>query len=192
MKKILLILAAMLFVMASCKKDWDDWGCNCKSPYPITQEENVPEISWTDYNSVRDACFHFERIVNTEDVALGKILDSPCYEHIGDTLRVYGWLYNSENTNVDKPGDWIANEERYASGMEKYPPWTGVGGGFGQGIELTNLHISDSSLIKNKCFLTGIIGFTTFYEETGDPDTPCQHLRLKLNVLDIYFEEDKK
>lgn len=191
MKKILLILAAMLFVMASCKKDWDNWGCSCKNPYPITHNEYVPEITWTGYNSVRDACYYFERIVNTEDVVSGNL---PKYllSHADDTLKVYGWIWNSESSLVDNHGIWIANNEKYASGLEEYPPWTGVGGGYGEGIELKNLHISDSSLIKNKCFLTGIIGFTTFYEETGDPDTPCQHLKLKLNVLDINFEEAKK
>lgn len=191
MKRISLLLTIIMFVTASCKKDWDDWGCFCKNPYPIIHNENVPEISWTEYNSVRDACYYFERIVNTEDVASGNL---PKYllSHADDTLKVYGWIWNSENSLVDIPSTWIANNEKYTSGLEKYPPWTGVGGGFGEGIELTNLHISDSSFIKNKCYLTGIIGFTTFYEETGVADTPCQHLQLKLNVLDIYFEEDKK
>ena len=56
---------------------------------------------------------------------------------------------------------------------------------------LKNLHISDSSLIKNKCFLTGIIGFTTCVWE-GDSEDPCDRLRLKLRVVDVFFEEDGK
>ena len=108
-----------------------------------------------------------------------------------DTLKVYGWIWNSESSLVDNHGIWIANNEKYASGLEEYPPWTGVGGGYGEGIELTNLHITDSLLIKNKCFLTGIIGFTTCVWE-GDSEDPCDRLRLKLRVVDVFFEEDGK
>ena len=87
----MLILAAMLFVMVSCMKDWDDWGCSCKDPYPITRNGNVPEISWINYNSVHDACLHFERLVSTEDVVFGNLPDN-LLSHSGDTLKVYGWL----------------------------------------------------------------------------------------------------
>lgn len=186
MKKFLAVLTVMLLlVMASCKKDWNNWECECKNPYPITDSENVPDISWTEYNSVQDACFHFERIVSTEDAAHGG-LPSYLFSHEGDTLKVKGWLWNSEISMADKPGKWIANDKRYASGTERYEPWRD-----GEGIELTNLHITDSLLIKNKCFLTGIIGFTTCVWE-GDSEDPCDRLRLKLRVVDVFFEEDGK
>ncbi len=189
MKKILPIITIMLFVIVSCAKEFDDWGCSCKKPYPITRDENVPDISWTEYNCVRDACLHFERIVNTEDVVFGN-LPSYILSHVGDTLKVQGWLWNSENSLADIPSTWIANNEKYASGLECYPPWTGTGGDYGEGIELINLHVTDSTYIRNKCFLTGIIAFTSFDDETGE--LACQHFRLKLNVIDIYFEENRK
>lgn len=191
MKRILPILLVLLVFTASCKKVLDDWGCNCKNPYPISQDANVPDISWTEYNSVRDACLHFERIVNLKDLMYGN-LPSYVLEHIGDTLKVFGWLWNSEMSLMDNQETWIANDKKYATGFEEYPPWTGVGGGYGEGIELTNLHITDSTHIQSKCFITGIILFTSFYKETGETGNPCEHLRLKLKVTDIFFEEGEK
>ena len=198
MKRILLVLVVFLFVLIlSCKKENEkkqnaEPVCPCEEPTPLSSDGSIPDISWRNYNSVHDACFHFERLVKMKDLIYGRLLDYPCFEHIGDTLKVYGWLYNAENTYMDRPGDWISNDAKYASGIEKYPPWTGVGGGYGYGIQLNNLHVTDSTHIKNKCFLTGIIGFTSFYTMTGEADIQCEHLMLKLNVVDFYFEEDEK
>lgn len=199
MKRIVLVLVLFLFVLIlSCKKEggkenYDAHKCPCcyEEPMPISSDGSMPDISWTEYNSVHDACFHFERWVKTKDLISGLLSDYPCYVHFGDTLKVYGWLYNAENTYVDQPGNWISNDAKYASGVEKYPPWTGVGGGLGYGIKLDNLHITDSTLIKNKCFLSGIIGFYTISDLIGLYDTECEHLKLKLDVIDFYFEEDE-
>ena len=182
MKKLLaVVLLSALCYFSSCSVE-----PYCKESYfPITRGEQVPDISWTEYNSVQDACFHFERIVSTEDAAHGG-LPSHLFSHEGDTLKVKGWLWNSEISMADKPGKWIANDKRYASGTEARPPRD-----CGEGIELTNLHITDSSLIKNECFLTGIIGFTTYVGE-GVEGHPCDRLRLKLRVVDIFFGEDGK
>ena len=196
MKRIVPALALSICLFsASCQKESiidNPHYCSCEEPTSLSSDGSIPDISWTDYNSVHDACFHFERLVKLKDLISGRLLDYPCFEHVGDTLKVYGWLYNAENTTMDRPGDWISNDAKYASGIEKQPPWTGVGGGYGYGIRLENLHVTDSTHIKNKCFLTGIIGFTSFYTMTGDADTQCEHLMLKLNVVDFYFEEDGK
>lgn len=187
MKRIALLLAAMLLVTTSCKKDWDEWVCFCKSPYPIANNEPIPDILWTEYNSVHNACLYFERIVNLRDLIQGN-LPSYVLSHYGDTLKVYGWLYNAKNAYFDSYGNWIANDEKYASGSENMPPRI-----IGEGIELKKLHVTDSTYIRNKCFLTGIITFKSIHAETVVDDAPpCQHLRLVLDVIDIYFEEDAK
>ena len=198
MKKTFFILAVFFLTLVSCQKEQKEtnnkenncWWCNACNfePKPVTRDGNIPDISWTEYNSVRDACFHFERIVRTGNVLDGTILNDPCYEHVGDTLKVYGWLWNTESSYMDISETWIANDKRYASGLERYPPRYGLG----EGILLNNVKIVDSSFIRNKCYITGIIGLTNVYEAGITDLGPCLHLSLKLKVIDIYFEEEKK
>lgn len=209
--KTLLLTTLSLFIFSvSCQKEQEHSDenhtyrkyCHCEDPRPVSPDGHIPDISWADYNSVQDVCFHFERIVRGWDICTGRLREFGCLDHIGDTLKVYGWLYNAENTNVVRGGDWIANDPKYASGLEKYPPWAfTVRGfeeqeaGFGGGVKLKNLHVKDSSLIKNKCFVKGTIGYTSAFTEDGvglGAKDACQHLALTLDVVDIFFEEDGK
>ncbi len=206
MKRIVPALALLICLFSvSCQKELEnntDKYCHCGDPRPISPDGHIPEISWADYNSVQDVCFHFERFVRGWDIFTGRLREFNCLDHIGDTLKVYGWLYNAENTCVDPGGNWIANDPKYASGLEKYPPWgtfivgygERMGEGFGEGFRLKNLHVTDSSLIKNKCFVTGTIGYTSGYTELGELGAKdgCCFLGLKLKVIDIYFEETEK
>ncbi len=191
--KILSLMALSICLFsASCQKESiidNQHYCPCEEPTPLSPDGSLPDISWTEYNSVHDACFYFERKVKFKDL-IYRNLPNYVFAHLGDTLKVFGWLWNSEL--MDNRNTWIANDARYATGTEQYPPWTGVGGGYGYGIQLINLHVTDTTHIKNKCFLTGIIRFTSFYTETGESGGQCIHLRLKLNVIDCFFEEDEK
>lgn len=198
MKRITLLLVLFLSILLpSCKKEKDqdqnqrnEPVCPYEEPTPLSLDGSIPDISWTDYNSVHDACFHFERLVNPTKLAA----NDPCFEHSSDTLKVCGWLYNSKNmiTHISYASPyWISNEQRYASGNEPYPPQFEYGEGILlDGTSLISACPNYHEFIKNKCFITGVM---SFYDHSSlEQDDGCIQLKLRLKVIDIYFKEDEK
>lgn len=184
MKKLFICVPITVLALVSCKKetavDADCWWCNtCSNEPSLIVSGDTTGFSWTEYNTVRDACIYLERIVKSDYFSNHS---NPVFEHSGDTLKVCGWLYNNENSIVYGTSNmtWISDNERYASGYEPYQPKFS----FGDGIHLKSLSPSLDS-IKHKCYVTGIVEY--YLNDGCPPKAPCNWLRLQLNVIDVRF-----
>ena len=193
MKKLLFLITIAVLPLISCKKDNENEYeqneepvCPCEEPTPLSSDGSIPDISWRNYNSVHDACFHYER-----QVKYGYFPNNtPDFDHSGDTLKVCGWLYDRSNTILHSPGNWISDNKKYASGNEPYPPKFDFGDGVfldEESLWMSCPYYRDS--IKYKCYITGIIKYYTY---GSTYKLPCEWLRIKLYAIDIHFEENEK
>lgn len=146
MRKNVVILMAMTGVLLVC-------GCNrqkeCYRNMVYNEESKrcdcfnrdkseIPELSSNTYNSVLVVRRNFDYNVMSYS-------DYPYFKHQGDTLKVYGWFWESDDESLDTVlfGDT--------------EPWLGV-----DCPKVTLLNIRDFTGLFDKtdtCFLTGILEF---------------------------------
>ena len=69
--KVIILVALLSVICTGCKKHECD------------------QLSWTDYNTVEDVYCNFKYFVDENKA------------HIGDTLKVFGWLYRTREVNPD-------------------------------------------------------------------------------------------
>ena len=104
----------------------------------------IPELVIDTYNSVFVVRRNFDYNIKSYD-------EYPYYGHHGDTLKVYGWFWESDDESLDTVlfGD--------------AEPWIGV-----DCPSLTLSNIRDFAGLfdkKDTCFLTGILEFPDFFDK---------------------------
>ncbi|MBR4912978.1 MAG: hypothetical protein IKZ54_09095 [Bacteroidales bacterium] len=161
MRKNVVILMAItgILLLCGCNRQMECYknmvynsqteDCECKQGMVYNEEakrcdcfnrdkSEIPELSSNTYNSVRALRMNF-------DFNVMSYADYPYYNHQGDTLKVYGWFWESDDESLDT----------VLFGDTK--PWLGV-----DCPKLTLLNIWDFAGFYDKtdtCFLTGILEF---------------------------------
>lgn len=133
MKKYLLVMVLVLFVLYGCHKNS---GCQ----QPFTPEE-IPELTADGYNTCEAIYKNYTYLI------CGSEANYPYWSHEGDTIKVCGYIYKGWNGNhlvplFDSPDNQIGQHYLYID----------MAGTF-----------SDDFDISRKCYVKGMLYFNPHY-----------------------------
>lgn len=139
MKKILLAMALVLFVLSGCDKTG---GCQ----QPFLQEE-IPELITEGYNTCKAVVKNYKYLICD-----GQLGNYPYWSHEGDTIKVCGYIYKEWNGDhlmplFDSPDNQIGQYYLY--------------------IDLVGT-FSDDFDISEKCYIEGKLYFNPLFTNSGN------------------------
>lgn len=176
MKEYMFFMILLLITFFGCAKQKE---CRYGKTYnPATKDcectnytlEDIPELSTNEYNSIGVVNKNFLYLVKRDE-------DYPYYSHEGDTILVYGWVFEAYQVASDWNGYYLIDQ-----------PLVPVGSSC-ETLPLNNLeHYLGTFNGEEKCFVKGILEFpeSAINERSmASDEQTCHSVNYLIRVFEI-------
>lgn len=176
MKKLMLYMILFSITLVGCIKQKD---CHYGMTYNLTTKdcecinyapEEIPELSQNEYNSIGVVNKNFHYLVK-------KDADYPFYSHEGDTIHVYGWVFEANPTASEEKGYYLIDQPSVPIGSSC------------EALPLHNLEQYFGTFDgEEKCFVKGILEFpksATDGGSIGADEQICHSVNYSVRVFEI-------
>lgn len=140
----------------------DTKDCECLN----NAQEDIPELLQDEYNSIGVVNKNFIYLVKEDS-------EYPYYSHEGDTILVYGWVWEAHP---------VASDEKHYCLIEQPSVPVGSSCGTLQVVDLEQ-YIGTFDL-EEKCFVKGVLEFICSQEV--DDDEHCHSVDYAIRVFDVH------